>query len=122
MTVHQMSDNSRRLLNLDGGVKKSSGVNVLPIVAETWAQVRDDSNTDIDWLIASFDGNGKSKTDVTIMTSGCGGVEACSNALPDDKCCYGGIRLESGRFVTFYYAPDNCPPMQRGRGKNWYLV
>ena len=109
-----VNNNSRRLLNLDGGVKKSSGVNVLPIVAETWAQVRDDSNTSIDWLIASFDGN--SKTDVTIMTSGCGGVQACSNALPDDKCCYGGIRLENGRFVTFYYAPDNCPPMQRGRG------
>ena len=78
-TVHQMSDNSRRLLNLDGGVKKSSGVNVLPIVAETWAQVRDDNNKNVDWLIASFDGN--SKTNVTIMTSGSGGVQACVQML-----------------------------------------
>ena len=97
-----------------GGVKKSSGVNVLPIVAETWAQVRDNSNTDVDWLIASFDGN--SKTDITILTSGSGGVQACADALPENKCCYGGIKTSNGRFVTFYYAPETCPVMQRGRG------
>ena len=102
-----------------GGVKKSSGVNVLPLVAETWAQIRDDSNTDVDWLIASFDG--KSKTDITVIASGSGGIEACAAALPENAALYGGVRLESGRFVTFYYAPEGCPVMQRGRGTSEML-
>ncbi|KAK1736955.1 hypothetical protein QTG54_012400 [Skeletonema marinoi] len=81
-----------------GGVKKSSGVNVLPIVSETWAQIRDDKNTEVDYLIASFDGS--SKTDITVVASGSGGVEACAAALLDDKPCYGGVRLRrNGRFV-----------------------
>mmetsp|Transcript_28227 Transcript_28227/g.51428 ORF Transcript_28227/g.51428 Transcript_28227/m.51428 type:complete len:137 (+) Transcript_28227:171-581(+) len=96
-----------------GGVKKSSGVNVLSIVAKTWAQVRDDSNVDVDWLIASFDGN--SKTNVTVVASGSGGMEACAAALLENAACYGGLRLSSGRFVTFYYAPEDTPVMQRGR-------
>mmetsp|Transcript_2678 Transcript_2678/g.4557 ORF Transcript_2678/g.4557 Transcript_2678/m.4557 type:complete len:135 (-) Transcript_2678:270-674(-) len=94
-----------------GGVKKSSGVNVLPIVAETWAQIRDDK-TDVDYLIASFDGS--SKTDITVISSGSGGVEACADALLENKPCYGGVRLR-GRFVTFFYVPEGCPPLQRGR-------
>jgi hypothetical protein len=99
-----------------GGVKKSSGVNVLPIVAETWAQVRDDSDTDVDYLIASFDGS--SKADITVVASGSGGVEACAAALLEDKPCYGGVRLRrNGRFVTFFYVPEGCPPLQRGRGE-----
>ena len=97
-----------------GGVKKSSGVNVLPIVGETWAQIRDDANAEFDWLIASFDG--ASKTDITVIASGAGGVAACAAALPDNCACYGGIRTENGRFVTFYYVPEGCPVMQRGRG------
>jgi len=97
-----------------GGVKKSSGVNVLPIVADTWAQIRDDNNTDVDYLIASFDGS--SKTDITVVSSGSGGVEACAAALLEDKPCYGGVRLRrNGRFVTFFYVPERCPPLQRGR-------
>ena len=99
-----------------GGVKKSSGVNVLPIVAETWAQIRDDK-TNVDYLIASFDGS--SKTDITVISSGSGGVEACAAALLENKPCYGGVRLR-GRFVTFFYVPEGCPPLQRGRGKNIY--
>ena len=98
-----------------GGVKKSSGVNVLPIVSETWALVRDNSNSEVDWLIASFDGS--SKTDITVIASGSGGIEACSAALPEGKASYGGVRTVNGRFVTFYYAPDSVPVMQRGRGK-----
>ena len=99
-----------------GGVKKSSGVNVLPIVAETWAKVRDDANARIDWLIAGFDGS--SKTDITILSSGMGGLVACASSLPDDVACYGGVKLEkNSRFVTFYYAPDGCPVMMRGRGE-----
>lgn len=99
-----------------GGVKKSSGVNVLPIVAETWAQVRDDTNADIDWLIAGFDG--ESKTDITILSRGIGGLETCALSLPDNVACYGGVKLKNARFVTFYYAPDGCPVMMRGRGKD----
>lgn len=98
-----------------GGVKKSSGVNVLPIVTETWAEVRDDSNTSVDWLIASFDGS--SKTDITVIASGSGGLEACASKLPENNACYGGVKLNSGRFVTFYYAPDDVSVMQRGRGE-----
>ena len=97
-----------------GGIKKSSGVNVLPIVAETWAHVRDDSNASVDWLIASFDSS--SKTDITVIASGSGGLEACASILPENNACYGGVKLKSGRFVTFYYAPEGCPVMQRGRG------
>ena len=99
-----------------GGVKKSSGVNVLPIVTETWAQIRNDNDPNVDYLIASFDGN--SKTDITVIASGSGGVEACAAALLESKPCYGGVRLrKNGRFVTFFYVPEDCPPMQRGRGK-----
>jgi hypothetical protein len=97
-----------------GGVKKRSGVNVLPIVAEIWAQVRDDSNRDVDWLIASF--NGSSKTDITVISSGSGGIEACASSLPDNVACYGGVKLKNGRFVTFCYTPEGCPVMMRGRG------
>ena len=99
-----------------GGVKKSSGVNVLPIVAETWAQVRDDSNAAVDWLVASFDGS--SKTDITVIASGSGGLRACASMLPENTPCYGGVKLNSGRFVKFYYAPDGCSVMMRGRGES----
>ena len=100
-----------------GGVKKSSGVNVLPIVSTTWAKVRDDINTEVDWLIASFDGS--SKTDITIVASGSGGVEGCAAALPENMACYGGCRLHrNGRFVTFFYVREGTPVMQRGRGEH----
>ncbi|KAL7454835.1 hypothetical protein ACHAWC_006434 [Mediolabrus comicus] len=91
-----------------------SGLDLYHHAAETWAQIRDDSNTDVDYLIASFDGS--SKTDITIISSGSGGVEACAAALLENKPCYGGVKLR-GRFVTFFYVPEGCPPLQRGRGK-----
>lgn len=97
-----------------GGTKKSSGVNVLPLVTNTWSQVRDDTNADVDWLIASFDGI--SKTDITVIASGSGGIEACAAKLPENAACYGGCRLKrNGRFVTFFYVPEGTPVMQRGR-------
>jgi hypothetical protein len=96
-----------------GGVKKSSGVNVLPIVTETWEEVRDDKNLEIDWLIAGYDGD--SKTDITIMFKGTGGVGACSDALPEGMASFGGCRLSSGRFVSFFYVADGTPIMQKGR-------
>ena len=94
-----------------GGTAKSSGVNVLASVAEAWSSVRDNTKP-TNWLIASFDGN--SKTDVTLIDSGTGGIEECSSKLLD-VACYGGVRLSSGRFVNFFHVPEGCPPMQRGR-------
>lgn len=96
-----------------GGVKKSSGVNVLPIVAETWDEVRDEKNLDVDWLIAGYDGS--SKTDITIHHKGCGGVSACSAALPEGMASFGGCRLSSSRFVSFFYVAEGTPIMQKGR-------
>mmetsp|Transcript_11783 Transcript_11783/g.23490 ORF Transcript_11783/g.23490 Transcript_11783/m.23490 type:complete len:219 (+) Transcript_11783:202-858(+) len=95
-----------------GGVKKSSGVNVLPIVAEIWAQVRSDGDP-ITYLIAGFDGT--SKTDVTVISKGEGGIEGCAGNLPVHCACWGGCRLSSGRFVTFYYVDEGTSPMQKGR-------
>ena len=96
-----------------GGVKKSSGVNVLPIVAETWDEVRDDKNLDVDWLIAGYAGS--SKTDITTLHKGCGGVGACSAALPKGMASFGGCRLSSGRFVSFFHVAEGTPIMQKGR-------
>lgn len=133
-----------------GGLKRSSGVNVLPCVAEgasvrnvcwsttlstifaltrsssarscvatttingsAWSEVRDDSNTCVDWIIVGYDGT--SKTDITVVCKGSGGVDACSNALPEGQAVFGGCRLENGRFVTFFYADSGTPTMQKGR-------
>lgn len=98
-----------------GGVKKSSGVNVLPIVAETWGEVRDDLNKDVDWLIAGFNTEGKTCRDITILKKGKGGLSGCSSELPHSLACFGGCRLRSGRFVTFFYADESTPTMQKGR-------
>ena len=123
-----------------GGVKKSSGVSVLPPVAECeyqvrdwtdpiifvlvahlslccynypgWSEVRDDSN-EIDWLIIGYDGS--SKTDVTVLEKGSGGLEECSANLPSQSAVFGGVRLSSGRFVTFFYASEGTSVMQKGR-------
>lgn len=81
--------------------------------SKAWEKVRDDKNTDIDWLIASYD-NG-SKTDITVIASGNGGVEACANALPSDEPAFGGVRLSSGRFRHFYYCGENVSAMKKGR-------
>jgi len=97
-----------------GGIKRSSDVNVLPIVSETWVQVRDNADSTVDWLIAGYDGT--SKTDITILEKGNGGIDECSKLLPENLAVFGGCRLTSnGRFVTFFYADDGTPTMQRGR-------
>jgi len=90
---------------LTGGVKRSSGVNVLSNVSENWSKVRDDGLPNTDWLICGFlEG---SKTDVTTLFIGGGGVEALSNALKPNTPAYGGFRLRSnGRFVTFFHVGD----------------
>ena len=105
-----------------GGVKRSSGVNVLPSVAEAWAEVRDDSNPDVDWILIGYDGN--SKKDMTLIQKGKGGLDALSRELPAvvssaGGAVFGGFKLlsneKSGRFVHFVYVDENCPAMKKGR-------
>ena len=67
----------------------------------------------MDWLIASYD-NG-SKTDITVIASGSGGLEACAAALPEGEPVFGGVRLSSGRFNHFYYVSEGTSVMKKGR-------
>jgi len=97
-----------------GGIKRSSGVNVLPIVAESWSQVRDERDLSVDWILVGYDGD--SKTDLTVIAKGKGGIDSASLALPEGMSVFGGCRLKStGRFVTFFYADESTPAMQKGR-------
>jgi len=110
-----------------GGVKKSSGVSVQEDVSINWAKVRDDSCTEMDWILCSFEelgssGNNKqakshSNNIITIL-KGSGGVEACGREMPTDgRIIFGGSKiLSTGRFVHFMYVDlDNTPAMLRGR-------
>lgn len=96
-----------------GGVKKSSGVKVLPIVAETWNKVRDDKDSSTDWLICGYVEN--SKTDITILSSGSGGPAAAAAALPEGEPVFGGCRMSNGRFMGFYHCPEDVSGMKKGR-------
>ena len=101
-----------------GGVKRSSGVNVHPIVGEAWAEVRNDANSEVDWILIGYDGN--SKTDLTLIEKGKGGIEAVSSKLPTaGGAVFGGSRLfsnnKNGRFVHFVYVHEDCPAMKKGR-------
>ena len=96
-----------------GGVKRSSGVNVLPLVGEVWNQIRDDKNQDLDWILIGYDGN--SKTNMTVFDKGNGGMDVVSSKLSDTDPLFGGVRLSTGRFVHFLHVPENCPAMKRGR-------
>jgi hypothetical protein len=78
-----------------------------------WRQVRDDKHIDVDWLIAGYVPG--SKTDVTVIHKGCGGLEACAKALPSGQAVFGGLRHRTNRFVTFWYCDDATPTMQKGR-------
>jgi len=105
-----------------GGLKRSSGVNVLPSVAEAWAEVRDDSNLEVDWILIGYDGN--SKTDLTLIEKGKGGIDVLSAKLSivvpsAGGAIFGGTRLfandKNGRFVHFVYVDENCSAMKKGR-------
>jgi len=83
-------------------------------VHTAWAEVRDNGNACVDWLIAGYD-NG-SKTDITVLQKGSGGVAACAAALPESEPVFGGCRMRAtGRFQCFYYAPDGASVMKKGR-------
>ncbi|KAG7340662.1 cofilin/tropomyosin-type actin-binding protein [Nitzschia inconspicua] len=96
-----------------GGVKRSSGVTVDESVKEAWAQVRDDKNSEVDWILIGYDGN--SKTDMTLISKGKGGLETVSQQLQDGVPMFGGARLSTGRFVHFVHIDDNVPAMKKGR-------
>lgn len=117
-----------------GGLKRSSGVNVLPVVAESrycntlftpfqilnlfpispaWSEVRDNANTSVDWLIASYVEG--SKSDITVIAKGSGGPAECSKALSETDPCFGGCKTSNGRFRGFYYCPEGCGAMKKGR-------
>jgi hypothetical protein len=94
---------------LTGGVKRSSGVNILSDVSENWTKVRDDCSNDTDWMMCGFVKG--SKTDITTLSMGGGGVEALSKSLMSDIPAFGGFRLRStGRFVTFFHVGDHSTP------------
>ena len=82
----------------------------LQIIA--WAEVRDDSNP-IDWLLAGY--HGKSKTEITVLAKGYGGLEECANILPDAEPVFGGVKLSNGKFVHFFYADEGTSVMKKGR-------
>ena len=79
-----------------------------------WKEVRDDTNKDVDWVLIGYDGN--SKTDMTVLEKGNGGVEGVSTKLPPGVPVFGGIRLaKKNRFVQFLYIDEDCPAIKRGK-------
>jgi hypothetical protein len=105
-----------------GGIKRGSGVVVCPTVGEAWAEVRDDSNGDVDWLLIGYDGN--SKNNLKLIEKGKGGIDVVSAKLSSTTyitdvggAVFGGIRLQkkNGKFVHFVYIDENCPAMKKGR-------
>jgi hypothetical protein len=79
-----------------------------------WAQVRDDNNKEVDWLICGYE-NG-SKYDIGLIKKGNGGLEACAKELIDGDPIFGACRLnKKGRFVTFYYCGEGTSVMKKGR-------
>ena len=95
---------------------------MLPSVVEAWAEVRDDSNPEVDWILIGYDGN--SKTDLTLIEKGKGGMDVLSNKLSTvvsaaGGAVFGGTRLfannKNGRFVHFLYVGEDCPAVKKGR-------
>lgn len=56
-----------------------------------------------------------SKTDITVLQKGSGGVNVCSNSLPESEPVFGGFALSNGRFRHFYYCPESASAMKKGR-------
>jgi hypothetical protein len=78
-----------------------------------WEKIRDNNNQDLDWLIAGYEGN--SKTDITVLAKGNGGIAECARNLPENDVCFGGCRRKTGRFTKFYYAAEGASVMKKGR-------
>lgn len=59
-------------------------------------------------------------SDITILHSGCGGIEVCASSLPIGQVVFGGVAIHTGthttrRFVTFFYCDETAPTMLKGR-------
>jgi hypothetical protein len=67
----------------------------------------------MDWVLIGYEGN--SKTDMTVIDKGNGGMEVVSSKLPPGEPVFGGVRLAKGRFVQFLYVDEDCSAMKRGR-------
>lgn len=52
---------------------------------------------------------------MTLLEKGSGGLEAIAGVLPPGKPVFGGVKLSSGKFVSFLYIDEDCPAMKRGR-------
>jgi hypothetical protein len=83
------------------------------LLLAAWDKIRDNSNPDVDWLICGYDGN--SKTDITVLHSGSGGIAECARHLLQDDVCFGGCRRRTGRFTKWYYAAEGASVMKKGR-------
>ena len=99
-----------------GGVKKGSGVNVLPSVATAWARVRASPTSRL--LIVSY--IKESKTDIDVIRE-C----PCSDGLASvkielsgyrDRICFGGFMNDCKRFEHFYCVGSEVSGIARGRG------
>jgi hypothetical protein len=64
-------------------------------------------------MIASYESG--SKSDITVVAKGNGGASACADALPELEPAFGGCRMSNGRFTGFYYCPEACSAMKKGR-------
>jgi hypothetical protein len=55
-----------------------------------------------------------SKTEITVVASGNGGLAACSQALSETEANFGGFKYGE-RFRHFYYCADGVSAMKKGR-------
>ena len=109
-----------------GGLQRTSGVQIDPAVARAWEEVRDDTNTDVDYVIIGY--AGPSKTQLRVWDKGRGGLHTLgTQCFPaarlatqynQDGVVFGGVKLiaTTNRFVSFVYIDsDLCPAVKKGR-------
>lgn len=78
-----------------------------------WNDVRNDGNSNIDWVLASYAEG--SKTDITVLTTGNGGIGQCLAGLPSNKPIFGGFKHSKGRFLSFFHTGDGVSVLKRGK-------
>eukprot|EP00762_Andalucia_godoyi_P005259 ANDGO_06716.mRNA.1 Coactosin len=79
-----------------------------------------DPNGNHDWLLVQY--SPASKTELSLLSSGTGGIPNLKSALVDNCVQYGLIRVTTGdaqtrqtRFVFVVYSGDNVRPMERAK-------
>ncbi len=97
-----------------GGVKKASGVVLGASLTETWARVRDNGDTSVNWMLCGY----SSKTNIDVIVSGAGSLSELevevANSKYDDQCLFGGYR-DGEKFAHFTYVGAQAGAMARGR-------